>query len=281
MSEKPLVLLTHELPSDWIGSQLDGCQVVIGNSELRGIDDLLLPHLEKASGILCLLDDPIPQEIINQAKMLKVISNYAVGVDNIDVEVCTNLGIPVGHTPGVLTDGTADLTLALLLSVCRKITQASVDAMEGRWASWEPTGWLGVDLRGATIGIIGMGKIGSAVANRLSTFGAKLIFSNRTPLPDLAQELAAKQVDLDELLRTSDIVCLHVPLNEDTFKMIDSEALLKMKEIDDRPKFLIYTGYDDASVLERRIDEEVSGIIHKPCRIEELSRRIRETLDQS
>jgi lactate dehydrogenase-like 2-hydroxyacid dehydrogenase len=229
MPDKPVVLLTHKLPEDWIDRRLEDFKLILGHSKTRGIDKLLAPYLDQASGILCLLDDPIPAEVINQAKNLKVISNMAVGVDNIDVNVCTRLGIPVGHTPGVLTDGTAELTIALLLAVCRKIGTASEDARQGHWTSWDPTGWLGVDLKGATVGIVGLGKIGSAVAERLRAFGTRLIFANRSPLPDKEKQLNAIQVSLDELLTSSDIICLHVPLTDLTVNMIDAAALRKMK----------------------------------------------------
>ena len=230
MNDKPLVLMTHDIPGDWIAGRLDDYRVIIGEKETRGIDKKLAPFLNQASAIFCLLDDPIPAEIILKAENLKVISNMAVGVDNIDLPTCTSHGIPVGHTPGVLTEGTADLTLALVLAVCRGINQASQDAREGRWANWDPTGWLGVDLKGATVGIVGLGKIGSAVARRLGAFGSRLIFYNRSQRPDEEKDLGAIQVSLDELLRTSDIVCLHVPLTPETRNLIDMSALKKMKQ---------------------------------------------------
>lgn len=226
---KPLILLTHELPQNWVGSLLEGFEVIVGNKNERGIDGRLIKYLERASGILCLLDDPIPVEILDKAPNLKVVSNMAVGVDNIDVAICTLRGIPVGHTPGVLTEGTADLTLALLLSVCRELPQASRDAQEGRWSNWDPTGWLGKDLKDATVGIVGMGKIGTAVAERLVSFGVRIIFTNRSQQPDKEKQLNATQVDLNELLLTSDIICLHVPLTDETHSLIDEAAFQKMK----------------------------------------------------
>ena len=229
MPEKPVVLLTHKLPEEWIGTSLDDFEVIIGEDSSRGIDKILAPYLDQASGIICLLDDPMPEEVITQARALKVISNMAVGVDNIDLKICTRLGIPVGHTPGVLTDGTADLTLALLLAVCRKLVSASEDAKHGRWKNWDPTGWLGVDLNGATVGIVGLGKIGSAVAARLGAFGTRLIFANRSPLPDMEKKFQATQVSLDELLTNSDIICLHVPLTADTADLINAAAIQRMK----------------------------------------------------
>jgi len=229
MVNKPLVLMTHDLPADWTGTSLDEYRIINGDNNQRGIDKILKGYLPEASGIICLLDDPIPTEIINLAPNLKVISNVAVGTDNIDVKSCTNLGIPVGHTPGVLTDGTADLTVALLLSVSRQLAAASQDARDGKWSSWEPTGWLGRDLKDATVGIIGLGKIGSAVAERLKPFGCKLIFNNRSPLPDREISRNARQVDLDELLSSSDFICLHIPLTPNTKDLIGKEEFKKMK----------------------------------------------------
>ena len=229
MVDKPLVLMTHDLPDDWLGNSLDEYRVILGDNTKRGIDKKLKRYLPEASGIICLLDDPITSEIIKQAPLLKVVSNMAVGTDNIDVKLCTSLGIPVGNTPGVLTDGTADLTIALLLSVSRQLAEANQDARDGMWSNWEPTGWLGRDLKDATVGIIGLGKIGSAVAERLKPFGCKLIFTNRSPLPDQESILTARQVDLDELLSTSDFICLHVPLTKKTKGLISKEEFQKMK----------------------------------------------------
>ncbi len=229
MSKKPVVLMTHPLPADWIGEYLDDYQVILDETGAKGIQGELQEHLPVAAGILCLLDDPVPESVIESAPELQVISNMAVGVDNIDLHACTQRGIPVGHTPGVLTDGTADLTLALLLSVSRQISKASRDAREGRWSSWNPVGWLGADLNGATAGILGMGKIGSAVARRLSAFGCRILFTNRSPKPELEKKLNAEQVDLDRLLSESDFLCLHTSLNDETRGMINREAFQKMK----------------------------------------------------
>jgi lactate dehydrogenase-like 2-hydroxyacid dehydrogenase len=226
---KPLVLMTHELPEDWVGGLLEDYHLIPGINEERGVDSKLIKHLDKAEGILCLLDDPIPAELLERAPNLKVISSMAVGVDNIDVAACTRLGIPVGHTPGVLTEGTADLTVALLLAVCRQLPTASEDARQGRWINWDPTGWLGVDLNNSIVGIVGLGKIGTAVGERLSAFGAQIIFTNRSPQPEKEKRLNATQVNLDELLRTSDFICLHAPLTEETSNLINEQAFQKMK----------------------------------------------------
>lgn len=228
--EYPKVILTHPLPEDWITELREACELVVGPEGGTGLTPELRQQLPEARGLLCLLDDPIDAAVLGEAESLQVVTNMAVGYDNIDVETCTELGIPVGHTPGVLTEGTADLTMALLLAAARKLPQASRDAREGRWDTWNPTGWLGADLKDAVIGIIGMGKIGSAVARRAAAFETRLLFHNRSPRPVLAEELNAEQVSLDRLLRESDFICLHVPLTDQTRWMIDGEALAAMKE---------------------------------------------------
>lgn len=229
MTEKPLVLMTHPLPEDWIGTSLDPYQVVLKDTDQKGIAGNLVELIPQAAGIFCLLDDPIPAAILENAPHLKVVSTMAVGVDNIDLAACTRLGIAVGHTPGVLTEGTADLTLALLLAVGRQLAAASQDARQGRWASWNPTGWLGADLTGATAGILGLGKIGYAVARRLAAFGCQILFTNRSPKPEQARALPARQVDFETLLRESDFLCLHTSLSAETRGMIDRRAFKLMK----------------------------------------------------
>lgn len=228
-NSKPLVLMTYELPENWMGDLLNQFNVIKGLPDHRGLDKNLIIHLDQVEGILCLLDDPLPGNLLKKAPKLKVVSTMAVGVDNIDVSTCTRLGIPVGHTPGVLTDGTAELTVALLLAVCRQLITASKDARLGHWTNWDPTGWLGVDLKNSTVGIVGLGKIGTAVGERLKGFGANIIFTNRSPLPEKIISLNAKQVSLDELLKTSDFICLHTPLTEETINLIDEKEFQKMK----------------------------------------------------
>jgi len=227
---KPTILMTYELPGDWQGETLKAYNVILKEDQDKGITSNLLEHLPDAAGIFCLLDDPIPAGILHSAPNLKVVSNMAVGVDNIDLAACTELGIPVGHTPGVLTDGTADLAVALLLSVCRRLPEASEDARQGKWSSWNPTGWLGTDLKNATVGIVGLGKIGYAVAQRLSGFQPRIIFNSKNPKPEAAHALNARQVSLEELLRCSDYVCIHTALNAETQGLIDKKAFQLMKE---------------------------------------------------
>ena len=146
----------------------------------------------------------------------------AVGVDNIDITACTRRRIPVGNTPGVLTESTADLTFALILSIARNIPQASNDAVEGRWKTWRPAGWLGMELHGSTLGIVGMGKIGKAVARRALGFGMKILYFD----PPQVNEINATKVSLEKLLMKSDIISLHAPLTPETRGMINDHSLV-------------------------------------------------------
>jgi phosphoglycerate dehydrogenase-like enzyme len=228
--KRPLVILTHALPPDWIQELEEKTHLVIGPEGGEGLTQELESVLPQAEGMLTLLMDPVKKDLLEKAPQLKVVSNMAVGVDNIDIDACTERGIPVGHTPGILTAGTADLTLALLLSVARRLPEARADAHAGEWNSWNPTGWLGTDLKGATAGIVGMGKIGTAVARRLKPFGVDLIFTNRSPKPDLEEALGAEQVPFSEIVSRSDFLCLHVPLTEETHQMVDRDVLQKMKD---------------------------------------------------
>lgn len=227
--KQPLVLVAHPIPSDWLSKLRGQVELAIGPEGGAGFTTELMAQLPQADGLFTLLTDPVTDQILSQAPNLKVVSNMAVGVDNIDLAACTARGIAVGHTPGVLTEGTADLTFAILLSLARNIEQASLDAKQGKWSTWSPTGWLGADLSGKTIGIIGMGKIGQAVARRAKGFGLKIVFHNRSQRPELENEFNARQVELDELLKTSDFVCLHTALTGETKGLINQTALEMMK----------------------------------------------------
>lgn len=229
MMHLPLVIVTHSLPKDWLKA-LDGhCQPVFGPSDATHLAPELEQYLPEAEGLLTLLTIPVTKALLDKCPRLRVVSNMAVGVDNIDLAACTQRGIPVGNTPGVLTPGTADLAMALLLAIGRRLAEASSDARQGRWKTWSPTGWLGADLDGATLGIIGFGKIGQAVAHRARGFGLRLRYSDPDDHPELEASLGAQRLPLEQLLRESDFVSLHVPLTPATRGLIGREALRLMK----------------------------------------------------
>jgi glyoxylate reductase len=224
-NNSPLVLMTHRLPKDWISSLEHQCTLKIGPVDATELDPSLIELLPQAEGLFTLLTIPVSENLLRAAPKLRVVSNMAVGVDNIDIAACTKRKIPVGNTPGVLTESTADLTMAIMLAITRNIPQASLDAREGHWKTWSPAGWLGTELNGTTLGIIGMGKIGKAVARRATGFGMIILFSD----PNNVSMEGAIQVPLEQLLRRSDIVTLHAPLTHETRGLINKSRLSLMK----------------------------------------------------
>jgi glyoxylate reductase len=226
MTETPLVIMTHKLPVAWIASLQGKCRLEIGPQDATCLAPELEALLPQAEGLFCLLTIPVREALLSKAPHLRVVSNMAVGFDNIDLAACTRREIPVGNTPGVLTEGTADLTMALLLAVARNIPSASQDAREGKWKTWSPAGWLGADLNGAILGIVGMGKIGQAVAQRARGFGMRIIYTDEIERP----VLQAEKFPLESLLKSSDFVSLHVPLTSETKHLINEKSLRLMKK---------------------------------------------------
>ncbi|PRP99959.1 2-hydroxyacid dehydrogenase [Enhygromyxa salina] len=222
-----LVVVPPEVPREWL-ARLDqpeaGCEVIVG------IDAVPTPRLPEVVGLLSLLTMPVDLELLVRLPALRVVSNMAVGYDNVVIPACAARGVALGNTPGVLTDATADLTMALLLAAARRIDEAALDAREGRWHTWTPDGWLGVELRGTTLGVVGLGKIGYAVAERARGFGMQICYVGRSDHdhPDAAK-LGAQRLSFTELLARADIVTLHVPLTDETQGMIDAAALEQMK----------------------------------------------------
>ncbi|MCQ6557642.1 2-hydroxyacid dehydrogenase [Paenibacillus mendelii] len=172
--------------------------------------------------------DPLSEKVIEHAPRLKVVSHVAVGTDNIDIAACTARGIAVCNTPGVLTDATADMTIALLLDYTRRMPEQIQFVRSGQWKMNTPTQLLGTDIRGKTLGIIGLGEIGEAAARRAAAFGMKVIYHNRKPKPGLSPELA-EYTSLNQLLQTADFVSLHAPLTAETHHLINAERLSFMK----------------------------------------------------
>lgn len=190
---------------------------------------VLLKRTRGCEGLLCLLTDRIDSGLLDAAgPELRVVSQMAVGVDNIDLSACTARGIPVGHTPGVLTEATADLTLALMLATARRLVEAANDVRAWRWKTWDPLGWVGPDLHDSTVGILGLGRIGAAVARRLVGFGVTLLYYGPRPSP-FAAALGARWVEFENLLARSDFVTLHCPYSPATHHLIDATALARMK----------------------------------------------------
>ena len=226
---KPKVFVTRGIPEKGFKIVSNFCEVDLWPNELPPTRDELLQHVRGVDGLLCLLTDKIDGEVIDEAgPQLKVISNHAVGFDNIDVNAATVRKIPVGNTPGVLTDATADFAFALMMAVARRIPEAERYVREGKWKTWGPMLLLGVDLKGATLGLVGFGRIGKAMARRAAGFDMRVIYYDPSEeKPD--SDLNATPVDFETLLRDSDFISLHTPLTPDTHHLIDSGALSKMK----------------------------------------------------
>ncbi|MEM9773592.1 MAG: D-glycerate dehydrogenase [Chloroflexota bacterium] len=226
-----MIIISHTLPAAWISSLTEKYDVLIGppTAESPGLTQALMAALPKAEGLLTMLTVKVDGPLLNQALNLKVVSQMAVGVDNIDLEACARRGLLVGHTPGVLTDATADTAMTLLLATARRLPEASLDAKEGRWGTWNPVQWLGADLAGSTLGVVGMGAIGQATARRARAFGMKIIYYSRGRYAEIESELHAEKVSFSELLKQSDFVSLHTPLTAETRHLINGAALQAMK----------------------------------------------------
>jgi glyoxylate reductase len=191
--------------------------------------EVLLREVAEVEGLLCLLTDRIDEELLDAAPRLKVVSQMAVGVDNIDVAACTRRGIPVGNTPGVLTETTADLAWALLMATARRVVEADAYTRSGAWKTWEPMGLLGPDVHGATLGILGLGAIGAAVARRAGGFGMRILYHSRHRKPELEAELGLEHHPMEEVLREADFVSLHTALTPETRHLIGARELALMK----------------------------------------------------
>ena len=230
---RPKIYVTRKLPEAGIKRIFELFDVEIWPEYPPPPRDVLLQKVRTVDGLVSLLTDKIDKELLENAKNLKIIAQYAVGYDNIDLDACTSKGIYVTNTPGVLTDATADHTMALMLAIARRIVESDTYIRTGKWeesnTGWHPTMFLGVELTGKTLGIIGFGRIGVAVARRARAFGMKIVYYSRQRKTELEKELDATYLQLDDLLKVSDIVSIHVSLNDKTKNLIGARELRLMK----------------------------------------------------
>jgi lactate dehydrogenase-like 2-hydroxyacid dehydrogenase len=212
------IFVSRSLPGTAVDRLACSHTVEVFRADRPPTRDELLAGVVSADALLALLTDPVDAALFDAAPQLRAVANYAVGYDNVDVEAATARGIPIGNTPGVLTGATADLTLALMLGASRRLLEGDAWVRAGEWGPWKPDLLLGRDLHGATVGIVGYGRIGRAVAERLSGFSCELLHSSR-----------GGGVPLEELLERSDFVTIHCPLTPQTRGLIDAAALARMR----------------------------------------------------
>ncbi len=225
------VLITHKIPKAGIDIlRKNDLQIEILTSEnKRSGRRLLDDQIGDADALLSLLTDTIDSHLIDRAAKLKIIANYAVGYNNIDVDACTRRGIAVSNTPGVLTETTADMAITLMLAVAKRIVEADAFTRRGLFRGWEPMLLLGADITSKILGIIGAGRIGRAVAKRAAGFDMKILYCDPLRNETIEKKYGAEKVTLKKLLRQSDYVTVHVPLNEATHHLLNEERLAWMK----------------------------------------------------
>lgn len=228
---KPYVFVTRKLHDDAIKKLQEKFEVnVWPYDDVKVERDVLLKEVERADGILTMLSDQIDEQLLSRAKNVKVIANLAVGYDNIDIEAATKHNIIITNTPDILKDTTADLTFALLLATARRIPESINYVKEGKWTSWSPFLLAGSDVHHKTIGIVGMGSIGEAIAKRATGFDMQILYHNRTRKPEAEKKINAKYVSFDELVTESDFVVCMTPLTEETKDMFNEDVFKKMKK---------------------------------------------------
>src|SRR6516164_1413850 len=217
MSTKPKVFVSRIIPNAGLRQISDVCDAEVWSGPLPPPADVLRAKIANCEGLVSLLTDRVDAALLDAAPKLRVVSNFAVGFNNINVPACTARGIVVGNTPGVLTDATADMAFCLLIAAARRLIESHQYTLSGAWKTWEPLGHLGQDLAGRTLGVVGMGRIGYALARRCR-FGwdMKVLYYDVYPSEKAEKDLGAARVDLDTLLRESDFVSVHTDLNDKT-----------------------------------------------------------------
>jgi len=225
------VYITRRIPDSTLEKISEVCQVEMWEKEDVPVPrEVLEEKIENIDGLFCLLTETVDEALLQKAKQLKVISNMAVGYNNIDIAAATEKGIFVTNTPGVLTETTADLTFALVMATARRIVEASDFLREGSWKTWSPMLLTGQDIYGATLGIIGLGRIGESLAKRAKGFDMRILYHNRSRKEEAEKTWGIEYADMDSLLRESDFVCVMTPYTEETRNLIGERELSLMKK---------------------------------------------------
>lgn len=255
---KPKVVVTRRVPRAGLELVQQETDVRLWDSDEPIPRSTLLEWVKGIDGLYCLLTERIDDELLDAAgPSLKVVSTLSVGYDHVDVDACRRHNVAVGNTPGVLTDTTADLAVALMLATARRIPE-SIDAIRhGEWTTWKPEWMAGYDLHGSTVGIVGFGRIGYAVARRLRGFDCRILYTDLAPRPNVDAELGTQHVDLDTLLKESDFVTIHTALTPETHHLFNAKTFAKMK----RTAILVNTSRGGTVDQEALYDALVSGEI--------------------
>ncbi|MGQ0752777.1 MAG: 2-hydroxyacid dehydrogenase [Betaproteobacteria bacterium] len=227
---KPRILVTREVFDETLDYLAQHCEVESNQQDVPFAAAALAQRLAAKDGLMCCLTDRVDGALLEAAPRLRVVANIAVGYNNIEVPACTSRGIMVTNTPGVLDDSTADLAWALMLATARRLTEVERYIRSGQWTGWRLKQWLGVDVHHATLGIVGMGRIGQAIARRAAGFDMTVLYHNRKPVAkDIEQRLKARYAGLKDLLAQSDFVILQVPYSPQTHHLIGAAELRAMK----------------------------------------------------
>lgn len=226
---KPKVFVSRLIPEQGLDLVRQAFDAEIWQDEMPPSRAVLLEKISDKVGLLSLLTDRIDAALLDANPQLRVVSNMAVGYDNIDIQAATERGVPIGNTPGVLTDATSDMAFALLMASARNIVQGVDYVRAGKWKTWGPMLLLGPDIAGATLGLVGFGRIGQAMAMRARGFNMRILYTNLFRVPEAEKTTGATFVDLDTLLAESDFVSVHTDLNEQSRHMFNAAAFAKMK----------------------------------------------------
>src|SRR5438874_9374807 len=230
MAVKPKVFVTRIIPETGLNLIKQHCDAEVWTDPLPPPHAVLRQKIANCEGIVSLLTDRIDAALLDAAPHLKVVSNYAVGFNNVDVAAATARGVAVGNTPGVLTDATADMAFCLLIAAARRVVEGHRYTLAGKWKTWEPLGHLGQDLAGRTLGVVGMGRIGYALAKRCrGGWDMKIVYCDVHRNEAAEKNLSAKHVDFETLLHRSDFVSVHTDLNDKTRALFNAEQFKKMK----------------------------------------------------
>lgn len=254
------VLITGNIPRHVVESLEKFFAVSVHTEDKPMERDKLTEAVRDANGIMSMITDDVNEDLLCRAPYLEMIANMAVGYNNIDIDAATRRGLPVSNTPGVLTDTTADIAFTLMLSAARRVVEGDRMVREGRFLYWAPFHFLGTEVTGKTLGIIGMGRIGKAVARRACGFNMRIVYNNRQRLDSREeQEINAEYADMQTLLTTADFISVHVPLSAETRHLIGKKELSMMK----RTAFLINTSrgpvVDETALVEALREKIIAG----------------------